>query len=177
MLDNFISVVEVKEPFYESIDNPPQLPTVLLFWNKERATLEKEIQLFTQDGRAIKLFWSDLAARFQTETQMSAGEHDGLLIVDDINLTADVHSFYVAPTQIGAKMQKVELAIDDEKEIAKEVTEAVVGEKGGEEKLKKPNLKERFAKFVLTDGEAAAKELPIDNQKKVSLTFDGQVCC
>ena len=105
---------------------------------------------------------------------MCAGEHDGLLIVSDINLTADIHSFYVAPTQRGAKMQEVELAIDDEKEIekeiAKEVTEAV-GEKGGEEKAKKTKLKDRFSKLLVSDGEVVATEIPIDYQKKVSLTF------
>ena len=170
------------EPFYESIDNP--LPTVLLIWSKERQTLEKEVQLYTKEGEAINLAWSDEEARFQAETRMSVGEHDGLLSVNDINLSVDVHTFYVADIQRNAKMQRIELAIDDEAEELKEREEPVFveevvdkghkgdkGDKGEEEKAKKPknlDLKKKLSKIVGNnlDGEWNARDAQAGEAKK-----------
>ena len=156
---------------------------MLLTWTKEKQTLEKEVQLFTKEGEAITLRWSDQERRFQAESRLSAGEQDGLLSVNDINLSAEVHSFYVAETKINAKMQIIELAINDEAEELKKREELVVVEEvGGKaeaetpKKSKSQDLKKKLSRKVdnnqegdwnARDGEAKKqiKSLQKENEK------------
>ena len=163
------------DPFYESIDN--SRPTVQLIWTKERQTLEKEVQLFTKGGEVISLTWSDQEGRFQAETQLSVGEQDGLLSVNDINLSAEVHSFYVAQPRIDSKMQRVELAIDDEAEELKlreepEPAPAAeeAGDKGEPEKIKKSksrDLKKKLSSTVDNSNERDSNVKDGDAKKQM----------
>ena len=106
---------------YESIDHPK--PTrVRLIWKKEKPTLENKVQFYIQDGDPITLLWNDKEARFQEEVELSVGEHGGLLNVNDINLAAEVHPFYVA-ANVMAKMQDIELEFDDEGDLLKKAEE------------------------------------------------------
>ncbi|KAI6659564.1 hypothetical protein LOD99_14487 [Oopsacas minuta] len=94
--------------------------------------------------------------RAKTKTQLSPGGHDGWLSVNDINLSADIHTFHVATYQRGTKMQEIELCIDSEiEEILKASPEQEEKEKEGMYKLNKPKnkLKNIHSKTLVgTDG-------------------------